>query len=160
MNKVVYPGSFDPITNGHLDIIKRAAYLYPEVIVGVLINPDKIQAFTASERIELIRKVTKEIPNVKVKAFSGLLINFMKENHAKIIIKGLRAVSDFEYELQMALMNRKLDAEIETIFMMASAEYMFLSSSAIKQVAAFGGSIEGMVPEDIIPEVMTRVNKF
>ncbi|MEY7999577.1 pantetheine-phosphate adenylyltransferase [Clostridium sp. Mt-5] len=158
MNIAICPGSFDPITNGHLDIINRSAKVFDEVIVGVLINPEKKGLFEVDERVELIKKVVKNIPNVKVESFSGLLIDFMKERHIKVIVKGLRAVSDFEYEFQMSLMNKKLDPNIETVFMMTSAMNSFLSSSSVKQVAMFGGCIKGLVPEEIIPDIIRRVN--
>lgn len=159
MNIGIYPGSFDPITNGHLDIIKRASNIFDEVIVGVLINPDKTGLFEIEERVKLIKRATKDIPNVRVESFGGLLINFMKERNIKVIIKGLRAVSDFEYELQMSLMNKRLNPDIETIFMMTAAEYSFLSSSSVKQVAIFGGCIEGLVPSEIIEDVEERIHK-
>lgn len=159
MNTVVYPGSFDPITNGHFDIIKRSAKVFDKVIVAVLVNPDKKSLFTPEERVELIRKVTTEYPNVEVLSFSGLLIDFVNKNGAKIIIKGLRTLTDFEYEFQMALMNKQLDSTIETVFMMTSAKNSFLSSSSVKQVAAFGGSIRGLIPDKIIPEVLEKFRK-
>ncbi|MHC6179574.1 pantetheine-phosphate adenylyltransferase [Clostridium sp. JNZ X4-2] len=160
MNTAICPGSFDPITNGHLDIINRSAKVFDEVIVGVLVNPEKKGLFDVDERVELIKKVVGNIPNVKVESFSGLLIDFMKERHIKVIVKGLRAVSDFEYEFQMSLMNKKLDPNIETVFMMTSATTSFLSSSSVKQVAMFGGCIKGLVPEEIIPDIIRRVNKM
>jgi pantetheine-phosphate adenylyltransferase len=159
MNAVVYPGSFDPITNGHFDIIKRSANAFEKVIVAVLINPEKKSLFTAEERVELIKRVTKDFDNVEVCCFSGLLIDFVNQNNAKIIIKGLRTISDFEYEFQMALMNKQLDPSIETIFMMTSAKNSFLSSSSVKQVAGFGGSIKDLVPEEIIPDIFNKMKK-
>lgn len=153
MKTAVYPGSFDPMTKGHEDIIRRAAEVFDEVIVGVLINPEKKGLFNIEERVELIKKVILPYGNVKVESFSGLLVNFMREKGARVIIKGLRAVSDFEYEFQMALMNSKLDDSIETVFMMTSAQTSYLSSSSVKQVAMFGGSIEGLVPNEIIRDV-------
>jgi len=159
MRIAVYPGSFDPITNGHLDIIKRASRVFDEVIVGVLVNPDKRGLFEIDERVRLIQQVTKVYDNVKVESFSGLLVNFMKEKNARVIIKGLRAVSDFEYEFQMSLMNKKLDPNIETLFMMTNAKYSYLSSSSVKQVANFGGCIKGLVPDDIIPNIMEKINR-
>lgn len=159
MKIAVYPGSFDPITNGHEDIIKRASGIFDELIVAVLVNPDKKGLFRIEERVELIKKVVAPYPNVKVESFSGLLINFMKAKKAEVIIKGLRALSDFEYEFQMALMNSKLSPTVETLFMMTSAQYSYLSSSAVKQVAMFGGCIKGLVPDAILGEVVKRAIK-
>ncbi|MCT8976862.1 pantetheine-phosphate adenylyltransferase [Clostridium sp. CX1] len=160
MRKAVYPGSFDPVTNGHLDIIERSAKVFDELVVGVLVNPDKKGLFSIEERVELIERVVKHIPNVKVESFSGLLINFMKEKKAKVIIKGLRAVADFEYEFQMSLMNKKLDSEVETVFMMTSAKNSYLSSSSVKQVAMFGGCIKDLVPDEIISDITKKVNNL
>lgn len=157
MNTVVYPGSFDPVTNGHYDIIKRSANAFEKVIVAVLVNPDKKSLFTAEERVAQIKKVTKGFNNVEVCSFSGLLIDFVNQNNSKIIIKGLRTLSDFEYEFQMALMNKQLDPSIETVFMMTSAKNSFLSSSSVKQVASFGGSIKDLVPEEIIQDIFDKV---
>jgi pantetheine-phosphate adenylyltransferase len=159
MKIAVYPGSFDPITNGHEDIIKRASGIFDEVIVAVLVNPDKKGLFEIEERVEMIKKVITPYPNVKVESFSGLLINFMKTKKAEVIIKGLRAVSDFEYEFQMALLNNKLSPAVETLFMMTSAQYSYLSSSAVKQVAMFGGCIKDLVPDAILKEVVKRAVK-
>ncbi|MBU5488634.1 pantetheine-phosphate adenylyltransferase [Clostridium sp. MSJ-8] len=159
MKVAVYPGSFDPITNGHLDIITRGAKTFDKVIVAVLVNVEKKGLFDIAERVELIKRVTKDIPNVEVDSFDGLLIEYMKKKNASVILKGLRAISDFEYEFQMALMNTKLDNSIETLFMMTSAQYSYVSSSAVKQVAKFGGCIEGLVPKEIIPEVFHKLRK-
>lgn len=157
MVKVVYPGSFDPITNGHLDIIIRASKIFDEVIVAILTNPDKNGLFSIDERVNLIQKVTNSLQNVKVDSFSGLLINYMKKIHTNVIIKGLRSVPDFELEFQMALMNNKLAPDIETIFMVTNTEYSYVSSSAVKQVASFGGSLKGLVPEIIIQDINKKI---
>ncbi|ADK14340.1 MULTISPECIES: pantetheine-phosphate adenylyltransferase [Clostridium] len=159
MKTAVYPGSFDPITNGHLDIINRASKVFDHLIVGVLINPEKQGLFNIEERVKLIQKVVKDIPNVKVESFSGLLIDFMKKNDIQVIVKGLRAVSDFEYEFQMSLMNKKLDSDKETVFMMTSAMNSYLSSSSVKQVAMFGGCIKGLVPEEIRFDIINKINR-
>lgn len=157
MNIAIYPGSFDPITRGHLDIITRGSKIYDKLIVAVLVNVDKKCLFSIEERVELIKRVTKNLENVEVLSFDGLLVDFARLNNSKVILKGLRTMSDFEYEFQMALMNSKLDSEIETVFMMTSSAYSYVSSSAVKQVAKFGGSIEGFVPEELIEDIM---NKF
>ncbi|MBU5677375.1 pantetheine-phosphate adenylyltransferase [Alkaliphilus sp. MSJ-5] len=156
MRVAIYPGSFDPITNGHLDIIERASKMCDKLIVSVIYNPNKNPLFTLEERKKLVEESVKNYPNVSVDCFSGLLIEYAKENEATAIIKGLRAISDFEYELQMALMNQKLCPSIETVFLMTSSEYSFLSSSLIKEVARFGGCIKGLVPEVVYKAVMNR----
>ena len=160
MKIAVYPGSFDPITLWHLDVIQRGAKVFDKVIVGVLVNVNKNGLFNIEERVELIKKATKDIPNIEVISFNGLLIDFIKQCNATVILKGLRALSDFEYEFQMALMNTKLDPEIETLFMMTSAQYSYISSSAIKQVAKFNGDLSGLVPEEVIPDIVEKINSI
>ncbi|HHY77386.1 MAG TPA: pantetheine-phosphate adenylyltransferase [Clostridiales bacterium] len=154
----VYPGSFDPVTNGHLDIIERAAKLFDKLIVAVLINSNKTPLFTVEKRLEFLKESCKGFENVEIESFEGLLIEFMKKKNANVIVKGLRAVSDFEYEFQMALMNSKLNPEIETVFMMTSNKYSYLSSSLIKEVARFGGCVKGLIPE-IVEKELYRINK-
>ena len=160
MNKTaVYPGSFDPVTNGHLDIIKRASRTFDRVHVAILKNSSKTPMFTLEQRIDWIKRATSHLPNVEVDSFDGLLVNYMDEKNAGIIIKGLRAVSDFEYEFQMALMNHKLNKNIETLFMMTNGKYSYLSSSIVKEVARHNGNLEGLVPDFMIDEIMNEVKK-
>lgn len=156
MHIAVYPGSFDPCTNGHLDIITRAAGMFEKVIVAVLINEKKHPVFTLEERVEMLKNVTKHIPNVEIISFSGLLAEFMRTNGYSIIVKGLRAVSDFEYEFQMALTNRALYDKIETVFIPCSAEFMFLSSSVVKEVAKYNGDLDALVPLELVPHIKRR----
>jgi pantetheine-phosphate adenylyltransferase len=160
MIRAVYPGSFDPITNGHLDIIKRCSHVFDEVIVAVLVNPNKKGWFDTNERVDQIERVVSNFKNVKVLSFSGLLVDFMNREDISVIVKGLRSMSDFDYEFQMALMNKKLDHAKETVFMMTNSKYSFLSSTAIKQVALFGGCLEGLVPESLEIEIRTRAKQF
>ena len=159
MKIAVYPGSFDPVTNGHLDIIRRAAQIFDKVIVAVSVNSQKKPLFTIEERMKLLKFVTKEIAHVEVSTFNGLLANFVEENHAKVIIKGLRAVSDFEYEFQIATTNKRLQPNIETVFLMTRAENMFLSSSTTKEVARFGGDVSSFVPEFVQEALKKKFNK-
>lgn len=148
MKKAVYPGSFDPMTFGHLDIIKRAAEMFDELIVAVLNNQSKTPLFSVEERVKILQEATKDIPNVKVDSFSGLLINYAARNDLHISVRGLRAITDFEYELQIAQTNRKLSEEqLDTIFLTTSLEYAYLSSSGVKEIACFGGDISQCVPE-------------
>ena len=156
MTTVVYPGSFDPCTNGHLDVITRAAKLFDRVIVAILVNSSKSPLFDVEERVELLKKATSHLPNVEIASFSGLLVDFMKSVNSTVIIKGIRAMSDFEYEFQMALTNNALYRDIETLFIPTSKDYMFLSSSIVKEIAMYGGSLNGLVPECIIPDILNK----
>jgi len=155
VRRAIYPGSFDPATNGHLDIIERAASLFDEVIVAATVNIGKDPMFTIEERLEMLREACRHLPNVTVDSFDGLLVRYATSHNANIIVKGLRALSDFEFEFEMALMNRRLDGGIETVFMMTNAEYSYLSSSIVKEVAGFGGSVQGLVPK-IVDEYLKR----
>ena len=143
----IYPGSFDPVTNGHLDIIRRSRNVFDTVIVAVLQNLEKKPLFSADERLGMLRQVTRSWPNVKVDSFDGLLVSYAVEKGARVIVRGIRAVTDYEYEFQMALMNRRMESSIETIFMLPSSEYSYLSSSLVKEVYELGGDITGLVPE-------------
>lgn len=157
MNIAIVPGSFDPVTNGHLDIIKRTSGLFDTVYVSILSNSSKTPLFTIEERINLIERVTKEIPNVKVESFTGLLVNYAREKNAKFIVKGLRAVSDYEYEVQMSLTNKQLAPEIETFFITTNSKYAYLSSSIVKEIAKYGGDITEMVPPEIIEDIKEKI---
>jgi len=143
----VYPGSFDPLTNGHVDIIERGARLFDRIIVAILVNAEKSPLFTMAERVEIARKVFEDHPNVEIDTFEGLLVDYVAKRQANVIVRGLRAVSDFEYEFQMALMNRRLNSNIETVFMMPADQYSYISSRLIKEVFALGGRVHGLVPE-------------
>ncbi len=155
-NIAVYPGTFDPITNGHIDLVERSLGIFDEVIIALAPNPKKIPLFTTDERIEMIKAATKGLRNVKIDIFDGLLVNYAKKKKAQAIIRGLRAVSDFEYEFQMALMNRRLDNKIETVFLMPSEEYSYLTSSIIKEIAAFKGSVNGLVPKVVAKKLKEK----
>ena len=150
MRRAIYPGSFDPVTNGHLDIIQRGCKLFDEIIVAILINPEKTAFFSVSERKEILADVLKEIEQggckVVVDSFEGLLVQYAAERQANAIVRGIRAISDYEYELQMALMNRRLEPSLETVFMMPAEAYSYVSSRLVKEVFHLGGSIEGLVP--------------
>jgi pantetheine-phosphate adenylyltransferase len=154
--RVVCPGSFDPVTNGHLDVIRRTAKLHDEVIVAVLGNPAKSSLFTADERVDLLREVTKDLPNVRVAKFSGLTVDFCRANNVSAIVKGLRAVTDFDYELQMAQMNYS-QSGVETLFMATNPLYAFLSSSLVKEFASFGGDVASLVPEPVLRRLNERL---
>jgi pantetheine-phosphate adenylyltransferase len=158
MRIAVYPGSFDPITNGHLDVIERASRLYDKLVVGVLSNSSKKPLFAAEERAQMIRMVTKHLDNVEVDTFDGLLVDFAASKGATVIIKGLRTVADFEYEFQMALLNKALNPEYETMFMMTDTKYSYISSSMVKELAGFHGDLTGLVPCEIIGAIKEKYN--
>ncbi|MEO0098265.1 MAG: pantetheine-phosphate adenylyltransferase [candidate division WOR-3 bacterium] len=155
MKRVVYPGSFDPITNGHLDIIKRALQLFDTVIVGVAKREEKKLLFSLEERVTLVKEVTKDLKNLEVYPFTGLLVDFVREKKAQAIIRGIRAVADFDYEFQMALTNRKIAPDIETIFLLPSQEFIFLSASLVKEIASLGGCVKNFVPE-VVAEALRK----
>ena len=155
----VYPGSFDPITCGHLDIIKRSSKLFDKVIVAVLNNSQKKPMFSVSERVAFIRKCTKDIPNCEVMSFGGLLVDFVHEVGAQSVVRGLRAISDFEYEFQMALLNKKLAPDIETVFMVTNLNCLYISSSVVKEICRFGGNSEGLIPNEIIKDIKDKIEK-
>jgi pantetheine-phosphate adenylyltransferase len=146
MRRAIYPGSFDPITNGHLDVIERARKLFDEVVVAVAHNDEKQPLFSLTDRLDLLRETAGKIDNVRIAEFEGLLVEFARNEEAGIVIRGLRAISDFEFEFQMALMNRKLDFAVETIFLMPKEEYTYLSSRIVKEIARLGGDVSGFVP--------------
>jgi len=147
MRVAIYPGSFDPLTNGHVDIIERGARLFDRIIVAILVNPEKSPLFSLAERLEIAREVFRGQPNVEIDSFQGLLVDYARRKGARVIVRGLRAVSDFEYEMQMALMNRHLNPEVETVFMMPAEPYTYLSSRLVKEVYALGGSVHNLVPD-------------
>lgn len=149
MTRAIYPGSFDPVTKGHLDIIIRTSKIMNHLTVAVLENPRKVATYDIEQRVEMLEMVTKPFPNVEVDYFKGLLIDYARQKKTDIIVKGLRAISDFEFEFQMALVNQKLDASIETLFMMTNSKYSYLSSSIVKEIAAFGGDISSLVPPEV-----------
>ena len=157
MKRLMYPGSFDPVTNGHLDVIRRASRIADEVLVAVARNSEKSPLFTTEERIELIRTVTASIPNIRVVTFTGLLADAVNTFEVSAVIRGLRAVSDFEYEFQMALMNRELNPACETLFMMPSPEYSFLSSRLIREIASCGGSVAAFVPPEVVAAIRSKM---
>src|SRR5436309_496553 len=150
MTRAIYPGSFDPLTNGHLDIIERSVRLFDELIVAILTNPQKEPLFTVDERIGIMRQIVlPRFRNVRLDVFHGLLVDYARTSEAQVIVRGIRAIADYEYEFQMALMNRRLNPDIETVFMMPSESYSFLSSRLVKEVAQLGGSVKGLVPDDV-----------
>jgi len=156
VRRVVCPGSFDPVTNGHLDIINRAALVYDEVVVAVGANPAKVTLFTKTERVELIREATKELDNVRVDHFEGLIVDFCRRHDISAIVKGLRAVTDFDYEMQMAQMNYS-QAGVETLFMTTNPLYAFLSSSLVKEFCQYGGDVSGLVPANVLAQLNARL---
>ncbi|MCR5295441.1 MAG: pantetheine-phosphate adenylyltransferase [Lachnospiraceae bacterium] len=157
MRRAVYPGSFDPVTNGHLDIIKRASEQFDEVIVGVLNNSKKTPLFSAEERVNMIKCITSDLPNIRVRSFEGLSVNFVRECGAQVIIRGLRAITDFEYELQMAQTNRVMAPDVDTMFLITSLEYAYLSSTTVKEVASFGEDLDKFV-QPVVADALR--NKF
>jgi pantetheine-phosphate adenylyltransferase len=157
MRTVIYPGSFDPLTNGHLDVIQRATKLFDKVIVAVAKNDSKNPLFSLAERLELVQSCVKHLPNVEADSFDGLLVNYVEKQSAQAIIRGLRAVSDFEFEFQLALMNRKLNERVETIFMMPKDTYTFLSSRIVKEIASLGGDVSSFVPPKVQKALAARL---
>lgn len=159
MKLAICPGSFDPVTCGHINIISRAAAMFDKVIVVVMVNNAKQPLFTQEERVELLKRATADFPNVEVEAYGGMLAEYAREKNASVIVKGLRAMSDFEYEFQMALTNRKLNPAVETVFLTTNAEYMYLSSSLVKQVASLGGDIREFVPACIVEDILEKYGR-
>ena len=157
MNRAVYPGSFDPFTNGHLDITQRGAAIFDELIVAVLVNTGKKSMFSMDERVMMAREAASHIPNVKVRSFDGLLVDFMRREHSRVILRGLRALSDFEYEFQLAQMNKQLAPEMETFFMVTDAKYSYLSSRGVKEVFQLGGVIHEFVPPGVFRRMRERI---
>ncbi|HMM21406.1 MAG TPA: pantetheine-phosphate adenylyltransferase [Selenomonadales bacterium] len=160
MRIAVCPGSFDPVTNGHIDIFERASGMFDLLIVAVFHNPGKKPMFSMDERVEMLKCATRHIPNTRVDSFSGLLNDYVKRQNARIIVRGLRALTDFEYEFQRALLMKKVDPEIETVFMMTSTEYSFVSSSGIKELAQFGGDISLLVPKSVEKRILKKFSEM
>jgi len=158
MRRAIYPGSFDPITNGHLDVLQRAAGIFDKLIIAVARDNAKQSLFTVDERVELIRNAAAEIPGIEVMPFEGLLVNFAREHKACALVRGLRAVSDFEFEFQLALMNRKLEPNLETLFLMPREEYTYISSRLVKEICRLGGHIEQFVPPNVVTALRAKFN--
>ena len=157
--KAIYPGTFDPLTNGHLDLIARGAKIYDQLVVAILRNEAKNPLFSVQERVEMISAATEIFPNVTVATFNGLLVEFAKREHAGVLIRGIRAISDYEYELQMALMNRRLQPQLETVFLLAGEQFSFISSRLVKEVIGLGGNIAGLVPPVVEQRLVDRLKK-
>ena len=161
MKHAIYPGSFDPVTYGHIDIIKRAAEMFDELTVGVIVNPSKISMFTEQERVDMIKEVTKDLSNVKVDTFKGLLADYVNQGDFDLVVRGLRATTDFEYEIQMAQMNARLfNKGVESVFLMTSPEYSFISSSMIKEVVSLHGDAEGLVPDIVLEKMKEKFEEL
>ncbi|PWJ52291.1 pantetheine-phosphate adenylyltransferase [Faecalicatena contorta] len=158
MLRAIYPGSFDPVTYGHLDIIKRSYKIVDELVVGVLNNNAKMPLFSVEERAKMLEEVTKDLKNIKIVPFNGLLVDFARQQNAEVIIRGLRAITDFEYELQMSQTNHKLEPRVETMFLTTSIEYSYLSSTTVKEIAVFGGDVSQFVPETVEVELLKKMN--
>ena len=160
MNKglAIYPGSFDPPTNGHLDLIQRGSKIFEELVVAILRNPEKSPMFSVAERMEMLRELTKDLSNVRIDMFDGLMVEYAKSMDAMCVLRGIRAISDYEYELQMALMNRKLEPTLETVFMMPADKYSYISSRLVREVAQAGGPVKGLVPEAVEQRVLAKLD--
>jgi len=156
--RAVYPGTFDPVTNGHIDLIQRSANLFDEVVIGLLKNTEKTPLFTLEERVDMLEEVVRGLNNVTVTTFGGLLVDFAREIGASVIVRGIRAVSDYEFELQMALMNRRLSSAVETVFMMPAEAYSYISSRLVKEISLLGGSVHGLVPEIVEERLRAKRN--
>lgn len=157
MSKAIYPGSFDPVTKGHVDVIKRASNLFDELVVGVLVNSAKNPLFSTSERVSMLLELFADYDNIKVVSFDGLLIDYCHQNNISTIVRGLRAVTDFEYELQIAQTNRVIAPDIDTVFLTTSLEYAYLSSSIVKEIASYGGNIKPLVPESVVDKIFKKL---
>lgn len=160
MRRAIYPGTFDPVTNGHLDIIERACKLFDEVIVAILINPGKNPMFALDERVQILNDVVcPRFPQAKIDTFDGLLVDYAAKHQAQAVVRGIRAISDYEYELQMALMNRRLSPQLETVFLMSSEDYSYLSSRIVKEVFLLGGKVDGLVPDLVIEKMKQKTGR-